>query len=139
REGVAMGSRGPVPKREEQRVRRNKDDVPVEKVTAIGPVEAPPLDIENPHPLVIDFYDSLPESAETQYWEPSDWQWARVTCHFLSKTLWDKRPSAQMLQVIQTSMSDLLVTEGARRRVRMEIERNQAQAEVIDVAALFRE
>ncbi|MDK6494390.1 hypothetical protein QP172_11830 [Corynebacterium coyleae] len=36
-------------------------------------------------------------------------------------------------------MSDLLVSEGSRRRLRMEIERNQSSADIVDISALFRE
>src|SRR5690554_1755318 len=44
-----MGTRGPIPKRSEQRIRRNKDEgSAVEKITAIGRVEAPPLDFDDP-------------------------------------------------------------------------------------------
>jgi hypothetical protein len=48
-----MGARGPVPKRSDQRVRRNKDDggLEVEKLAAVGPIEIPDLDIEDPVPL----------------------------------------------------------------------------------------
>ncbi len=132
-----MGVSGPVGKRSDQRVRRNKN-VPVDKIEAAGPVDAPELGLTDPHPIVVDLYAALPESAETQYWEPSDWQWARVQCHFLSQLLWSRKPSAQMLQTISSAMSDLLITEGSRRRVRLEIERSQSEGQLIDVAALFR-
>jgi hypothetical protein len=35
-------------------------------------------------------------------------------------------------------LTDLLLTEGARRRVRLEVERNQSEAAVLDVADMFR-
>jgi hypothetical protein len=62
-----MGSRGPMSKRSDQRVRRNKDDggAEVEKLAAVGPVEIPDLNIEDPHPLIIDFYESLKDSAQS--------------------------------------------------------------------------
>lgn len=42
-----MGPRGPVPKRSDQRIRRNKDDAGlVEKITTISAVDAPPLGLE---------------------------------------------------------------------------------------------
>lgn len=48
------GSRGPVPKRSDQRIRRNRPDVPTGTVTALGTVALPGLGLEAPHPLVAD-------------------------------------------------------------------------------------
>ena len=93
-----MGARGPVPKRSDQRVRRNKDEGgEVEKLPAVGPVEIPDLDIEDPHPLIVDFYESLKDSAQSQFYEPSDWQFARFVMHFANKLVQSARPSSQML------------------------------------------
>jgi hypothetical protein len=36
-------------------------------------------------------------------------------------------------------LSDLLVTEGARRRVRLEVERSASDAQLIDVTGMLRE
>lgn len=135
-----MGSRGPVPKREDQRIRRNKDEGgPVEKISAIGGVAVPDLGIPDCHPMVQDFYDSLPESAQTQFYEASDWQVARFVCFHMDKQLKNSRPSSQMLAAIHSMLTELLVTEGSRRRVRMEIEREQAAGQLLDAASLFRE
>ena len=51
----------------------------------------------------------------------------------------NSRPSAQMLQSINSALGDLLVSEGARRRVRLEVERQKKDADVVDLAALFKE
>jgi hypothetical protein len=131
---------GPVPKRSEERIRRNIDPTPIDKVQAYGAVVQPPLAIDNPHPLVIDFYHSLGESAQSKYFEPSDWQYARIVCDYLNQELrFGGKRSAQMLAAINSMLVDLLVTEGQRRRVRMEVERQSDHGgSVIDVAALFR-
>jgi ribosome-associated translation inhibitor RaiA len=136
-----MGSRDPVPKRIDQRVRRNKDEDgrEVEKVPAVGPVEVPDLDIEDPHPLIVDFYARLAESAQSQYYEPSDWQFARFTLHFANGLIKSNRPSSQMLAAVNAALTELLVSEGARRRVRLEIEREQSAGQLIDVAEMFRQ
>lgn len=135
-----MGTRGPVPKRSDRRVRRNKDEnQPIEKITAIGSVSAPPLGLDDPHPMIVDFYDSLQDSAQAQYYEPSDWEFARITLHFLNQQIVNKRPSAQMYAAINTALSNLLVSEGDRRRVKIEVERDSAKAELADVASIFRE
>lgn len=130
-----LGSRGPVPKRSDERIRRNKDEVEITKIDAAGQVDQPPLDLDDPHPMIVDFWDSLGESAQSRFYEPSDWQFARFTLHFADGLVKSGRPSSQMLAAVNSALNDLLVSEGQRRRVRMEIEREQAQAEVVDLAA----
>lgn len=134
-----MGSRGPVPKRSEDRIRRNKPEVPIEKVEAIGTVVAPELGFEDPHPLVKDLYLSMRESAQARFYEPSDWEMARFTLHFADILLKSSRPSGQLLATVQSMMVDLLLTEGSRRRVRLEVERSvSGEGNVLDVADMFR-
>ncbi|WP_244431603.1 hypothetical protein [Segniliparus rugosus] len=128
-----------MPKRSDQRVRRNKEDVPVEKVAAIGAVTVPDLGINDPHPIVKDLYSSLAESAQSRYYEPSDWHFARLAMGFVDGLVKSSRPSAQMLTVVNQMLTDLLITEGARRRVRLEVERDQSEGVVLDVASLFRQ
>lgn len=137
------GTRGPIPKRSDQRVRRNEPDTPIDKITAIGPVPIPELDIPNAHPLVVDLYQSLKDSAQKQFYEPSDWQYARLTLHFVNKLVRSTKPSAQMLASVNQMLTALLMTEGDRRRVRLEVERNQnapaGGAEVVSMADLFKQ
>lgn len=134
-----MGARGPVPKRSSERERRNKPDFEITTIETDGDVLMPELGIENPHPIVSDLWDSLGMSAQNEYYEPSDWQYARFTLHFANQLLWSARPSAQMFQGITSALSDLLVSEGSRRRLRMEIERNKSQADIVDLSELFKE
>jgi len=133
-----MAGVGPVPKRSDERIRRNKDDVEVTKIDAAGEVDQPPLGFDDPHPVISDLWDSLGESAQNQYYEPSDWQYARFVLHFADGLIKSSRPSAQMFQGIHSALADLLVSEGSRRRVRMEIERANAQADVIDISEEFK-
>jgi hypothetical protein len=133
-----MGARGPVPKRSDQRVRRNKLETPVEKVETIGVVAVPELGFDDPHFLTVDLYRSLSESAQARFYEPSDYQIARSVLHFLDQQFKASRPSGQMVQSLFSQLTDLLLTEGARRRVRLEVERAQAGGDVIEVADLFR-
>lgn len=132
---------GPVPKRDEERIRRNKPDEPTTVIQMIGQVGPPALGIENPHPLVQEMYDSLIESGQAKYFEPSDWQFARFTMVFVNDLLRTSRPSAVMLQTVNSMLADLLFTEAQRRRVRMEVERNDNAdgGKVLDVADIFRE
>lgn len=133
-----MGVSGPIPARSDQRVRRNQDEGPIEKVSIIGPVVVPELDIVRPHPLVVDLYEALKTSGQAKFYEPSDWQYARLAMHFVNKLVRNSKPSAMMLSSVNTMLTPLLMTEGERRRVRMEVERNQTEGELIDVAEMFR-
>jgi len=54
------------------------------------------------------------------YYELSDYEMARVLCDALT-TYYD-RPSAMMLATILQGMTSLGVTEGERRRMRIELE-----------------
>lgn len=123
---------GPIGKRSDQLIRRNIPEVPVDKITVIGNVPIPQLDIDRAHPLVVDFYESLKQSAQNKYYESSDWNYARLMLLALNQELTatykdgNPRPiSAMKLQVINQMMAALMVTEGERRRARLEIERNQ--------------
>lgn len=135
-----MGQHGPIPNRSDQRVRRNTPDSPVDTITAIGPVSIPPLGIPDCHPLVSDLYESMKKSAQTRYYEESDWAYARVTLHFLNKLVWSSKPSSQMLASINSMLTSLLLTEGDRRRVRIEVERqlSGSDATVTPISELFR-
>lgn len=131
---------GPPPKRSEERVRRNKPDIPIEKVETEGHVAIPHLGLDKPHKLVKSMYDSLKVSGQAKYFEPSDWQLARITLHLLDQQLKAGRMNSQILTTIFSNFSDLLVSEGARRRMRIEIERvESAAAEPIDMAQLLLE
>ena len=130
----------PVPKRSSERIRRNKPEVPIDKVTVIGGVDIPALGIDDPHPITINLYQALRESGQSRYFEPSDWAFARFTLTFADKLLKSQRPSGPVLATVHSMMGDLLVSEGARRRFRVEVERNQGESdgEVLDVASLFK-
>lgn len=121
---------GPVPKRTPQRRRSNKPATPVDTVVIEDEVTVPELNIDNPHPLAADFYASLRLSGQARFYEPSDWERARIFAHLLSDQLNYGKPSAMMYTALQKDMDALLVSEGERRRVRMEVERG-----VVDTSA----
>jgi hypothetical protein len=118
------GTRGPVPKRSTERRRRNKSSqVETVTLTGLGPVAVPPPD-DAWHPIALDWYRSLAESGQSQFYEPSDWQAARVVAEVLSRNLKQgKKFSSALFASVWAAMGDLLTTEADRRRVRMEIER----------------
>jgi hypothetical protein len=137
-----------VPKRSDERVRRNEPEgPPVEKVTAIGTVVQPPLGFDRPHPLVVDMYHSLGQSAQAKFYEPSDWQVARLAMLAMQQMLTARDKdgkliaiSAMKLQVLNQMFQSLMMTEGDRRRLNLEIERQGDQpGVVVNVADVFRQ
>ena len=124
---------GPVPKRDDERIRRNTPDVETDKLEIEGDVVVPPLNLPfEPHPMVQDFYDSLVISGQSKFYEPSDWEYARLVCFIMQTIVTSPRPSSEMFKALQTAMSNLLVTEGDRRRLRLEIARSEKKAETED-------
>lgn len=113
--------RGPVPKRSSQRRRRNY--VQVDRVVAGELVEPPPLDLESIHELAQSMYQSLAKSGQARFMEPSDWEYARWTAFVMSKAA--QKPTAMMILAVDKMLSNLMVTEADRRRVRVEIDRSR--------------
>jgi hypothetical protein len=129
---------GPVPKHSDERMRRNSDIIPTEKVEVYGEVVMPALDLPfDPHPMVVDFYESLRISAQSKFYEPSDWEYARLAAFIMNNILNSARPSPEMFKALQSAMSNLLVTEGDRRRLRIEIARQPAKPENDESEALI--
>lgn len=116
---------GPVPKRSGERRRRNKSNQ-VETVEVSGTVEIPDPDPAW-HPIAADWYRSLGESGQVRYMEPSDWQAARFVAEVMTRNLEAGKFSATLFASVWQAMTDLLTTEGARRRARMEIERGETE------------
>jgi hypothetical protein len=124
-----VGTRGPIPKRSEERRRVNKDDGPaLIQAPAGSPEDAPDLPDPDPlwHPIAADWYLSLRESGQSAFYEPSDWAMARYAAHVMSQVLLSERgPNGQLVAALNSVMSSLLTTEGDRRRARMELERKK--------------
>ena len=121
-----MGQRGPAPARSDQRRRRNAPAVPTERVELAGDVERP-APSEHWHPTARGWYESLTDSGQSRYYEPSDWQQAHFCADLMHRALTDEKINAQLVGQIRGLMTDLLSTEGARRRVSMEIVRVRAE------------
>lgn len=133
-----MGITGPVPKRSDERVRRNLAD-PITKIGSASESVQPALGISFPHRLVGDLWESMRTSAQSKFYEDSDWATAKVMLFFLNDLLHAEKKSPMMLTAINQMMTTLLLTEGDRRRVRIEVERNEADVVSIDVARMFKE
>lgn len=123
------GRGGPVPKRADQRhghVTKAQKDA-VQRVVVPGSVSAPPLDLEDVHPLAAAMYEALARSGQAAFMEPSDWEYARWAAFVQSSAA--ARPTAMMVMAVDKMLTNLLVVESERRRVKLELER----AQVLDV------
>lgn len=110
-----------VPKRSTERRRRNASPTP-DAVVMPGPVTIPELP-EKTHPIARGWYESLKDSGQSQFYEPSDWHAAIVVADMLTRLLSREQTSAVLFAAAWSAMGELLSTEGSRRRLRMEIER----------------
>lgn len=125
-----MGTRGPVPKRSGERMgHRTKAELAGTDVVKIPApaVDQPPANDEW-HPIAKDWYDSLAESGQAIFFEPSDWAAARYVAWVMTRNITSPRFNAQLFGGVWAAMNDLMTTEGSRRRLRLELERTQADS-----------
>lgn len=132
-----MGTRGPLPKRSDQRRRRNSPTPDKAPTGAPGAVHAPPAD-KTWHPVAKRWYLSLAKSGQAKFYEPSDWATAQIIAESMSRDLSEQvvgtTESGEILKdtiplkgaslaAYLKAFSVLLVTEGDRRRAQLELER----------------
>lgn len=114
---------GPAPKRDGERVRRNKPTVAL-RIGQAQPA-TPPAEDRKWHITAKRLYRSLKNSGQTTFWQQSDWEYARLTMDELSKALKtakDKPLRAGQLAELNKMLAELMVTEPARRRARVELQ-----------------
>jgi hypothetical protein len=132
-----VGSRGPVPKRTSQRLghltKAEKSASTV--VEVVGGVTIPAADASW-HAYATAWYKSLSESGQVKQMEPSDWAAAQVVAGELTRMLGEELPNAAMFRAVWSAMNDLMTTEGARRRLKVEVNRRQLSAVAAPVAKL---
>ena len=85
------------------------------------------------HPEARAWYRSLAKSGQSQFYELSDWQHARLVTLFLSDALKAPTPDAEMWAVVFALMDGTLDTDAARRRAGIEIERAHSRPELIPI------
>jgi hypothetical protein len=127
---------GPIPKRSEERRRRNKDN-PIDMVAVIGKVKPAPCPV-GLHPQARSWYRSFTASGMAKYYESTDWQQLRVLAIILSKLLASPRVSAQLFAAWASAVSELGPTEGSRRRMHIEIQRSKSSAEPVSNIEAYR-
>lgn len=129
---------GPVPNREADlarpRERKGSDVQPVTK-GELRPVTVLEPDPEW-HPIAARLYESLRSSGQSDFYQNSDWAFAFSVCEDLSVYKRSMKRSGQMLQTIYAALERLLVTEGDRRRVRIELHEPEDDGEPAAVLAI---
>lgn len=143
---AGLGIPGPIGNRSDDlarpRERKGGDQIPVTKGEA-RPVTIPEPD-ENWHEIAKLLWESLKTSGQSDFYQNSDWALAYSICDDLSyykKPLFYKdgteyhKRSGQMLQTIYSAMERLLVSEGDRRRVRIELSAPQVDEDDVGEAA----
>lgn len=132
----------PLGKRDDQRVRRNEtgeDGLGTDQYDLEGEVLIPWAVFD--HSFVQGLWKSLEESVNRKFYEPSDWQYARLTLHMWDMVLMKNEvPSAMMIASLDSMLSKMLVTEADRRRLKIEAKRQtEKNGEVVDAATLFKQ
>lgn len=128
--------RGPVPKRSEVR-RRGARSGTADRHETDSPTAEPPALRPGLHPLAVAWYDSLAASGQRRYYEPSDWLHAQILAEAIHEYA-HSTGKASLLNAILAGSTSLLVTEGDRRRLRLELTRTgvdpDAEAAVVALA-----
>lgn len=113
---------GPIPNRpndlSRERDSQRGDQIPISK-GELRPVYDVPAPDEDWHPIVQGLYLSAAESGQADFYQMSDWWLWYSLCEDLDYYKKMGRRSGQMLQTIYSSMTELLVSEGARRKARI--------------------
>lgn len=142
---------GPVPKKDAERRRRNKSPesggslsaIPAQVVNVdellVGEVEVPEPD-EDWHPIATQLYEAQMRSGQVIWMEPSDWAMLYLVCESISRDLnpqvvgiteegdvvKDTIPlKGASLSSYLKSFEALMMAEGGRRRLRVELERQK--------------
>lgn len=156
---------GPVPKKDAERRRRNKTPdgssaIPAEIVNVddlvVGEVEIPTMP-EDWHPIAKLVFESQMRSGQVIWMEPSDWAMLYTLCESISR---DMKPQVigitedgevkmaviplkgASLSAYLKGFEALMMAEGGRRRLRVELERQKRldaaageDGQVVDIVA----
>jgi hypothetical protein len=142
---------GPVPKKDAERRRRNKSPeaegslsaIPAQVINVdsllVGDVSIPEPD-ENWHPIATQIYEAQMRSGQVLWMEPSDWSMLYLVCESISRDLnpqvvgitedgdvvKDTIPlKGASLSSYLKAFEAMLMAEGGRRRLRIELERQK--------------
>ena len=128
-----------VPKRSDQLsrkrdVKRRVDGGEITKGT-MRPVKIPEADPEW-HVAARMIWDAMAESGQADYYQNSDWAYAWSLCDDISYYKNRGNRSGQMLTSLLSGLDRLLLTEGERRRARIELNPPVPEATPASVTAI---
>lgn len=127
------------------------DDASRAEAMALVDEGLPSEEADGWHPIARDWYESLARSGQSVFYEPSDWATARLIAEAMSRELKpqpigvdddgqpilrEKAPTGAAISSWMKAMAVLLVTEGDRRRVQVELERTSDEQDDADVSDL---
>lgn len=128
-------TRGPIPKRSDERTRRNKqgeDGIAIKKGEATDTFWPEPD--EDWQEAIKDLYHGARQSGMSAYYQQSDIQWIWLACQEFNDYRQSTRRSAVHLQAALSMFSEGLgLTEGARRRIKIELDK-PSDEEVVTTA-----
>ena len=140
------GAGGPPPKRDAERRRSNDPALgPATVADGAADVVVPDADPDW-HPVARMWFESLAGSGQSVFYEPSDWATAYVVAESISREfggqpivvgsgkdatveMHNLPPKGASLAAWLKAMTSLMVTEGDRRRLRLELARPPADEE----------
>lgn len=149
-----MGSRGPAPKRSDQRRRTNEPSTPITSAEGIECVRPEPD--EGWHPVARRMWDAIAGSGQACFYQASDWATAWTMCESMHREFSDVpvvtkdgevlmvagRPNGAVLNAWRSMQVALLLAEGDRRRVGLELtlpppSHDEGGADVTDLTAVL--
>ena len=127
---ATAGTRGPIPKRSGTRLghisTNETEGAHVTKAPAAELVIVPKPDPDWDH-VTLKWWASLEKSGQSAFYEPSDWAYAYFLADQMSYYQQSPKRSSMMLTAVLNGMTSLLLTEGDRRRARIELERGSKE------------
>lgn len=135
-----MGTRGPVAKPAATRRRTNKTTKTTSKATKKAVTPTAHLADENWHPIAKRWFNSLAESGQVIFYQESDWAYAAFIAESMSRDLGPQFVGFtekgdvinEIIPIKGASMAGydkasvaLLATEGARRRLGVELKQGE--------------
>ncbi|MEU1214302.1 hypothetical protein ABZ424_18135 [Streptomyces sp. NPDC005790] len=103
------------------RRRTNEPATPITRAPAGDRPQVPEAD-PNWHPIAIEWFESLFDSGQSFFYERSDIAQARYVAEAMSRNLSQgQRISGQLFASVISAAGELLTTEGARRRLNVEL------------------
>lgn len=115
-----------IPKRTEE-LQRDRARKGVRDPVTYGQLQ--PVDIDNfaPsedwHPTALMIWESALRSGQAHWYQESDLALLYLACEEITRYKQSGKPSAMLLKEIMDILSSLLMSEGARRAARMELQR----------------